>query len=116
MNIISDNSLNKELIGNEAWFGKITDTLAANYISPRARTDQIQLSKGFVQDALSFKPLDRAEVRTKELLIDGQAYDQHYEPFHLVAKNMMQDIEEYQSFGDAGHINLDLLRVNIGNV
>lgn len=34
MNIIADNSLNKELIGGEAWFGKICEQLAENYVKP----------------------------------------------------------------------------------
>ncbi len=34
MNIIADNSINKELIGGEAWFGKICEQLAENYINP----------------------------------------------------------------------------------
>lgn len=113
MNIIADNSINPELIGNQAWFGKIADTLADNYVNPSARTKQIQKTKGFVQDALSWKPLDRKEVRTKELLIDGQAYDQHYEPFGMIARNMWSDIEAYQAFGDAGHIGSDLKLLNV---
>ena len=48
MNIIADNSINPELIGGEVWWGKICDTLAANYISPRARFLNIQKTKGFV--------------------------------------------------------------------
>jgi hypothetical protein len=34
MNIIADNALNQELIGGEAWFGKIAEKLAENYINP----------------------------------------------------------------------------------
>lgn len=99
MNIIADNSINDELIGGEVWWGKICDTLAANYISPKARFLNIQKTKGFVQEALSFKPLDRSEVRTRDLIIDGQAYDQHYEPFQLAARNMWKDIESYDRDG-----------------
>lgn len=41
MNIIADNSINKELIGGEAWWGKICETLAENYIRPDARYEMI---------------------------------------------------------------------------
>jgi hypothetical protein len=34
MNIIADNQVNPELIGGEAWFGKMCDTLAENYVRP----------------------------------------------------------------------------------
>jgi hypothetical protein len=30
---------------------------------------------------MSFRPLDRNEVRTKDLVIDGQAFEQYHEPF-----------------------------------
>ena len=76
MNIIADNSINKELIGGEAWFGKICETLAENYVRPDARYEMIQKCDGWVQDAMSYKPLDRTVVRTKDLILDdGQSYD-----------------------------------------
>ena len=109
MNIIADNHINIELQGGEVWWGKICDTLAANYISPGARFKNIQKTKGFVQDSLSFKPLDRSEVRTKDLIIDGQTYDQHYEPFQLAARNMWRDIEGYEHlFGQDAHSHLQV--------
>ena len=72
MNIIADNALNQELIGGEAWFGKICDQLAENYVRPGDRYNIIKKCDGFVQDAMSFKPLDRSEVRTRDLILsDG---------------------------------------------
>jgi lipid A disaccharide synthetase len=59
MNIIADNSCNQELIGGEAWFGKVAEQLAENYTHPEQRYRTIQKLDGFVQDALSYKPLDR---------------------------------------------------------
>lgn len=70
MNIIADNSLNPELMGGQAWYGKFCEQLAANYINPDDRYDVITKCDGFVQDALSFKPLDRTEVRTRDLILD----------------------------------------------
>lgn len=41
MNIIADNSVNQELIGGEAWHGKICDQLAENYVRPNSRYEMI---------------------------------------------------------------------------
>ena len=114
MNIIADNSLNKELIGGEAWFGKICDTLAENYVKPNERYDMIKRADGFVQDAMSFKPLDRTEVRTRDLTLDdGQTYDQYYDPMLLTARNIMKDIDSYEvNIGSEVHSNAGI-QVNI---
>jgi hypothetical protein len=37
MNLVCDRDVNLELIGGEAWWGKMCDTLAENYINPQAR-------------------------------------------------------------------------------
>jgi len=97
MNIIADNHVNRELIGGEAWWGKICDTLAENYVRPDDRYKMIKMCDGFVQEGMSLKPLDRAVVRTRDLILDdGQSYDQHYDPFLLAARNMWRDIEAYE--------------------
>jgi len=96
MNIVADNHCNLEIIGGQVWWGKICDTLAENYLNTDARYNMIQKLDGFVQDSMSFKPLDRSVVRTKDLMLDdGQAYDQYYDPFVLAATNMMKDIDAY---------------------
>lgn len=109
MNLIADNDVNKELIGGECWFGKICDTLGQNYVNPRARQQQIQRLRGFVQEGMSFKPLDRSQVRTRDLLIDGQPYTQHYDPFVLAARHMWADIQAYNNDVDMQ----DNLRVSL---
>ena len=115
MNIIADNSVNKELIGGEAWYGKICETLAENYIRPDARYESIQKLDGWVQDAMSFKPLDRSSVRTKDLILDdGQKYDQYYDPMLLAANNMLKDIESYD-IGQYVHSHDDL-KVSLPNL
>jgi len=101
MNILTDNHVNIELIGGEAWWGKICDTLAENYINPNARVHMMSKLKGFVNEGMSFKPLDRTVVRTKDLMVDGQSYTQYHDPFNLAAKNMWKDISAYETFGEA---------------
>jgi hypothetical protein len=99
MNIICDNQVNMELIGGEAWWGKICDTIAENYVNPRARQLMMQKLDGFVVEGMSYKELDRTEVRTRDLMIDGQAYDQFHDPFTLSARRMWADIEAHNDFG-----------------
>ena len=41
MNIIADKDIYPELIGGQAWFGKIADSLAQWYITPRTRFSYI---------------------------------------------------------------------------
>lgn len=70
--------------------------LAENYVKPNERYLNIQRIDGFVQDAMPYKPLNRAEVRSRDLILDdGQAYDQYYDPMLLTARNMLKDIEAY---------------------
>lgn len=64
---------------------------------------------------MSYKPIDRHDVRTKELMVDGQAMDAHYDPFLLAARHMWNDIESYESGFDHQHQS-GALRVNIPNL
>lgn len=117
MNLVADNHINPELIGGEAWWGKICDTLAESYVRPEHRYETIQMCDGFVQDAMSYKPIDRSVVRTKDLLLDGQAYDQHYEPFQLAARHMWKDIKAYDTgVGQLTGTASEGLRVQIPNL
>jgi len=98
MNIVASNALNPELIGGQCWWGKICDTLAENYVRPQQRYDVITKADGFVQDAMSFKPIDRSVTRTKELMLeDGQCYDQHWDPFLLTARHILRDVDSYET-------------------
>lgn len=72
MNIIADKNIYPELIGGEAWYGKICDTLAEWYVKPEVRYDMVRSWEYFIKDALSYKPLDRTQVKTKDLILsDG---------------------------------------------
>jgi len=71
----------------------------------------LQKTNGFIVEGMSFKPLDRDVVRTKDLMIDGQAYDQFHDPFMLAAKRMWHDISAYE--GMDGQQNLGSLKVNV---
>ena len=48
MNIIADNNVYPEVIGGEAWYGKIADTLAQWYVNPDVRYHMIEKFDGFL--------------------------------------------------------------------
>jgi lipid A disaccharide synthetase len=48
MNIIADRNVYPELIGGEAWFGKVADTLGEWYVKPDQRYVFIRNFEGFV--------------------------------------------------------------------
>ena len=59
MNIIADNNIYPELIGGEAWYGKICDSLAEWYVKPDSRYDLIRKWEYFLKEALSFNTINR---------------------------------------------------------
>lgn len=67
-----------EMIGGEVWFGKIADTLAEWYVKPDTRYQMVSKYDGFLQEAMSYKPIDRSKVHTRDLILsDGQAYSEY---------------------------------------
>lgn len=93
MNIIADNNIYPELIGGEAWYGKICDTLAEWYIKPEIRFDMIRKWEYFLKDAMSYKKINREEIHTRDIILaDGQSYDQYQDPFAQVARYLWRDI------------------------
>ena len=92
MVIIADNNIYPEMIGGEAWYGKICDTLAEWYVRPDIRFDMIKKWEYFVKDAMSYKSLDRNSVKTRDLMLHGQTYDEFKDPFRQVAHHLWKDI------------------------
>ena len=81
MNIIADNNIYPEMIGGEAWFGKVADTLGQWYVSPDIRFQMIEKFDGFLQEAMSYRQIDRSQVSTRDLVLaDGQAYREYQDP------------------------------------
>jgi lipid A disaccharide synthetase len=69
LNIIADNNIYPEIIGGEAWYGKIADTLGEWYVKPEIRYDMIRKAEYFLKDGLSYKPLDRTVVKSRDLIL-----------------------------------------------
>ena len=83
MNIIADNNIYPEIIGGEAWWGKICDSLAAWLVKPEVRYDKVRKFEFFLKEAMSYQELNREVVRSKDLVLqDGQSYEEFKDPFH----------------------------------
>ena len=66
---------------------------------------------------MSFMPLDRTVVRSKDLILDdGQTYDQYHDPMVLAAKNMLKDINAYEVSSGSYAQSTDGLQVSIPNL
>ena len=100
MNIIADRNVYPELIGGEAWFGKIADNLAEWYVKPDVRYNLIRNWDGFIQEAMSYKAIDRTKVHTRDLILDdGNAYKVYQDPFNLTCRKIWADMQEYEVKG-----------------
>ena len=65
-------------------------------MKPQYRYDLIRKFDGSLQQALSYVPLDRSVVRTRDLILaDGNAYKEYQDPFYVAATNMMADINAF---------------------
>jgi len=117
LNILADKDINPEYIGGEVWWGKICDTIAEWYVKPEIRYQMIRKWEYFLKDAMSYKPLDRHEVRTKDLVLsDGMTYEEFNDPFRQVARHLWNDMQNYEL--RAGHPvqNFEALRVSIPDI
>lgn len=102
MNIIADNNVYPEVIGGEAWYGKIADTMAEWYLKPDTRYLMVTKFDGFLQEGMSYKPIDRTKVRTRDItLADGLTYDLYMDPWKVATRKMMEDITAYEKRGSS---------------
>ena len=116
MNIIADNNVYPEMIGGEAWFGKIADTLATWYLNPDTRYQMIRKFDGFVAEAMSYKPLDREQVTTRDLILaDGRAYNTYMEPFSVASKKIWEDASAYELKGAPIH-NMNAIKARVNTM
>lgn len=99
MNIIANRNVVPELIGGEAWFGKVADTLAEWYVKPDHRYVMMRNFEGFVSEAMSYKPIDRTKVRTRDIILDGNAYDIYMDPFSVACRKIWADMQAYEEHG-----------------
>lgn len=104
INIIADCDVYPEMIGGEVWFGKIADTLAQWYLNPDTRYTMIRRFDSFVAEGMSYKPIDRSQVTTRDIVLDdGLAYDVYVDPFTVATNKIWEDVQAYQLVGDRVH-------------
>ena len=113
MNIIADNHVYPELIGGEAWFGKVADTLGSWYLNPDTRYTMIRKFDGFVAEGMSYKPVDRSQVSTRDIILnDGRSYNVYVDPFTVATNKIWEDMQAYQLRGNAIH-NVDAIKTRV---
>jgi len=104
MNIIADNNVYPEMIGGQFWFGKIADTLGEWYLNPDTRYTMIRKFDSFVAEGMSYKPIDRSLVSTRDIILsDGQAYDTYVDPFTVATNKIWEDMQAYDMVGERLH-------------
>ena len=96
MNIIANNDVYPEVIGGQAWHGKIADTLAQWYLDPDTRYTMIRKFDGFIAEGMSYKAIDRSKVRTRDIILnDGRAYDVYVDPWAVATNKIWEDMQSY---------------------
>ena len=93
MNIIADKDVYPEIIGGGAWYGKIADTLGEWYLNPDIRYTMIRNFDSFVAQGMSYKPIDRSVVKTRDIILDdGRTYDTYVDPWKVATDKIWQDM------------------------
>ena len=101
------------MIGGEAWFGKIADTLGSWYLNPDTRYTMIRKFDGFIAEGMSYKEIDRSVVTTRDLILDdGQAYNVYKDPFVTATKKIWEDMQAYEMVGERPH-NIDAIKTRV---
>ncbi len=113
MNIIADRNVYPEMIGGEAWFGKIADTLGTWYLNPDTRYTMIRQYDGYIAEGMSYKPIDRTKVHTRDIIgNDGRAYDVYVDPFTVATNKIWEDMQAYELRGDQLH-SIDAIKTRV---
>ena len=99
MNLVADNNIYPELIGGEAWYGKITDTLGNWYINPSKRYEYIIKWEHLIKEALpKFSGEQPGEKMFGEIIYsDGNSYEEFSDPIFLTTQKVWENIK---SFGE----------------
>ena len=98
MNLIADRDIYPELIGGQAWFGKICDSLGQWYVTPKSRYDLIQKWEHILKEAMpradGEQPMSR--VFGEIVLGDDAEYEEFTDPFNLIANKLWGDMQAYE--------------------
>jgi len=59
---------------------------------------------GYLQEAMSYKPIDRSEVRSRDIVLaDGRSYDVYMDPWKVATRKMLADMKAYELRGSRLH-------------
>ncbi len=99
MNLIADRDIYPELIGGQAWFGKITDTLAEWYVKPGTRYQMAEKWEHFLKDALPRADREQPGSRVFGEIIfsDEQEFEEFVDPIKIVAEKIWEDIQAHET-------------------
>ncbi len=105
MLVLADKDIYPELIGGQAWFGKIADSLGyfmnnnnrTWYLRPKSRVDMMINWQLFIKKALNYREIDRSTVKQRDIVLeDGLVYDEFEDPFHWMGSHIGDQVERYQ--------------------
>lgn len=117
---IADKDIYPEIIGGQAWFGKICDTLGEWYIQPSIRYDMVRGWEGFVRDSmhrLDAPEVDKLKGDNEVVMHHGKELGTYADGFHLMATKVWKDVENYESnIGFINEINTKKLHKRIPNM
>lgn len=100
MATIADKDIYPELIGGQAWFGKICDTLGEWYLKPEMRFDLIREWEFWLKDAMHKidGPTPGSLSGDNNIIIhDGKDYEDFADGFTLMAQKVWSDMQQYES-------------------
>ena len=100
MATIADKDIYPELIGGQAWFGKICDTLGEWYLKPENRYDLIREWEYWIKDAMHKidGPAPGSVAGFNEIIIhDGKKYENFADTFHIMAHKVWEDMQDFKS-------------------
>ena len=51
----------------------------------------------FIKESLCYEKIDREKIKTREIMLDGEAYSEFNDPIKWVADHMNEEIAAYKS-------------------
>ena len=59
---------------------------------------------GYIAEGMSYKPIDRTQVKTRDIIgNDGKAYDVYVDPFTVATNKIWEDMQAYELRGERLH-------------
>lgn len=98
---ISDSDFYPELIANQAWYGKICDTLGEWYLNPGTRMQMMLKWDPFIKEAMCYKPVDHSVHPERSIVLNGIAVDEFSDPMTTIARHALNTAFKYKEQNDS---------------